>query len=279
MRVASPEIESGLVSLEKGALLFEGMKIMVQSSARCAHQPKPHFRARLSQQTESYLKMVRLGQTEVGSYIVKVLLPVEPNLSDDLFPEIQAISFDRQVSMLLASGLHCLETGVRKQIAQPSLDLFLDHISEGVNANLCDALVMIGEAIPEAEVNTEMTWAKTRPSPDLPKTARFQDDDFSYLAGASRALKAQDFGEEMELTGFFKTLSSEKRLDGGDVVFRATVGDRIRSVKLNLNPEQYQIALDAHKEYRDARIEGVVEQLGQKLVIPTVSRIELLSED
>lgn len=280
IRVDSPEVANGLISIEKGALLFDSAKAIVQSAARSADAPKAYYRSRPSQQTDNYLKTIKLGQTEVGSYIVKVLFPVVPDLQEAL-PSMEndvEVSFDRKVTTILTTGLNTLEAGIKQQLVNPSQQFFLNAISSGVNANLCDALVYIGDAIPEAIIDTDMTWARTRGRPSIKAKSCFQDDDFSYLQQASRTLREQSWGEEFTLVGNITKLSSEKRLDGGEVTLRAHVVDKRRSVKLQLNPKQYQAALKIHQDYSDVEVIGVIEQIGQTLVINDVKEITSLRD-
>ncbi len=282
LRVDSPEVAQGLITLDKGALLFESTKTLVQSAARSADSPKAYYRARATQQTDDYLKTVKLGQTERGSYIVKVMFPIIPDPQEAL-PTMEneiEVSYDRKVTMKLTEGLNSLESGIRSQIATPNLESFLDAVPNGVSANLCDALVAIGEAIPEAVIDTSMSWAKTRGRPTIKTVARFQDDDFSYLSGASRKLREQAWGEEFTLVGNITQLSSEARLDGGEVSLKAHVGEKRRSIKLHLNPQQYQEALSIHQNYYDVEVVGVIEQRGQKLFISDVKQMtRIVDED
>ncbi|MCF6314381.1 MAG: hypothetical protein L3J39_18175 [Verrucomicrobiales bacterium] len=281
IRVNGPEVAHGLISIEKGALLFAAAKAIVQSAARSADSPKAYYRSRPSQKTDDYLKTIKLGQTEVGSYIVKIIFPVVPDLQQAL-PTMEndvEISYDRKVTATLTTALNSLEEGIKQQLVNPSQQYFLDAIQQGVNANLCDALVSISNAIPEAAIDTSMTWARTRGKPTIKSKAHFQDDDFSYLQQASRTLREQAWGEEFTLVGNITKLSSADRLDGGEVTLRATVADKRRSVKLQLNPRQYQEALKIHKAYSDVEITGVIEQRGQTLVIENVKEITQLNDD
>ena len=280
LKIDSPEVEQGLITLDKGALLFDSAKTIIQSAARSADSPKTYYRSRPSQQADEYLKTVKLGQTEKGSYIVTVMLPVIPDLQKTL-PTLEneiEVPYGRKVTLQLTNALNLLEQSIQSQIASPGIQSFLDAAPSGVNANLCDALVAIGEAIPGASVDTQMTWARTRGKPTIKTTARFQDDDFSYLSSASRALREQAWGEEFILVGNITKLSSEQPLDGGEVILKATVSDKRRSVKLQLNPKQYQQAVQVHKDYSDVEVTGVVEQQGQSLVIEQVREMVPLLE-
>jgi len=281
IRVNSPEVAHGLISIEKGALLFDSAKAIVQSAARSADSPKAYYRSRPSQKTDDYLKTIKLGQTEVGSYIIKVIFPVIPDLQEAL-PTMEndiEVSFDRKVTTTLTTALNSLENGIRNQMIKPSQQYFLDAVSQGVNANLCDALVAIGTAIPEAEIDTSMTWARTRARPSIKSESRFRDDDFSYLQRASSTLREQAWGEEFTLVGNITKLSSEERLDGGEVTLKANVGDKRRSVKLCLTPDQYKQALNVHQHYSDVEVVGVIDQRGQTLVIENVKEITELNDD
>lgn len=176
------------VTLNHGIVLFDNAQKMVHAAACSALSPKAYHLARAGTQAENFLKSVKLGQTEVGSYILTIIFPVTPDLLESVDDE-SALPFERKVTRSLATGLNSLESAVRSQVAKPSLDPFLEGINQGVSANLCEALSNIGEGTAGTIMDTQITWARNRSIPKLVTKARFRDGDFSYLRSAAMRLK------------------------------------------------------------------------------------------
>ena len=225
IRLANPLFDDGEVTHDQGILLFDNAQKMVHAAARSAISPKAYHLARAGTQTEDFLKTVKLGQTEIGSYIVTIVrFPVTPDLFGGEEVE-SALPFERKVTRSLVTGLNSLQTAVRSQVSKPSLDPFLESISLGVSASLCEAISNIGERTEGTTVDTQVTWARNRNIPQLDTKARFLGGDFSYLRSAANRLKEQDWDDDLVITGQVTRIESDKVLFGGEVFIYAIVGE------------------------------------------------------
>ncbi len=278
IRLENPLFEDGEVTLDQGILLFDNAQKMVHAAARSAISPKAYHLARAGTQAEDFLKTVKLGQTEIGSYILTIVFPVTPDLLDG--QEIEAaLPFERKVTKSLASGLNSLEGAVRSQVARPSLDPFLQAIEYGVSANLCEALSNIGERTEGSTVDTQMTWARNRPTPEVNTKARFLGGDFSYLRSAAGRLKEQDWDDVILISGPVTRIESEKVLFGGEVFIYASVAESPRRVKVTLNQDQYRQANEAHLAGQNIEIGGRIQKSGRYLTIESPTSFSVLKDD
>jgi len=107
LRVVSPVSEDGSLGLEEGVTLVESAKDLVLSAARAAVSPRAYFRSRLPSAADEYMRKVRLGQTELGSYVVTVVCPVSPELqpTDLAFQQNLDEPYDRKVDPNLSWGI------------------------------------------------------------------------------------------------------------------------------------------------------------------------------
>lgn len=278
IRLANPLFDDGEVTLEQGILLFDNAQKIVQAAARSALSPKAYHLARAGTQTEDFLKKVKLGQTEIGSYILTIVFPVTPDLLSEQESE-SALPFERKVTRSLVTGLNSLETAVRSQVAKPSLDPFLESIGQGVSANLCEALSNIGEKTEGSTVDTQVTWARNRRSPELDTKARFLGGDFSYLRSAAIRLKEQDWDDNLLIAGPVTRIESEKALLGGEVFVYALVGESSRRVKVTLNQDQYKKANEAHLAGQNIEIGGKIQKAGRYLTIDAPTSFSVLEDE
>lgn len=76
VRVDSPRFHDGSIGLDDSVALFENARKMVTSAARSAYQPRAQFITGMPDQVADYVRKVRVGQTERGSYVVNILSPL-----------------------------------------------------------------------------------------------------------------------------------------------------------------------------------------------------------
>ena len=278
IRLANPLFDDGEVTLDQGILLFDNAQKIVQAAARSALSPKAYHLARAGTQAEEFLKTVKLGQTEIGSYILTIVFPVTPDLLDGEESE-SALPFERKVTRSLVTGLNALETAVRSQVAKPSLEPFLSAINLGVSANLCEAISNIGEKTNGSTVETQLTWARNRHIPELDTKTRFLGGDFSYLRSAATRLKEQDWEDDLQIIGQVTRIESEKVLFGGEVFIYGLVGESPRRVKVTLNKDQYKQANEAHLAGQNIEIGGRLQKIGKYLTIDSPTSFSVLEND
>lgn len=278
IRLENPLFDDGEVTLNHGIVLFDNAQKIVHAAARSAVSPKPYHLARPGTQAEDFLKKAKLGQTEIGSYILTIVFPVTPDLLESEGSE-SALPFERKVTRSLATGLNSLESAVRSQVAKLSLAPFLESIAQGVSANLCEALSNIGEGTEGSIVDTQITWARNRSIPELVTKARFTGGDFSYLRSAATYLKEQTWDDNLVISGPVTRIESEKVLMGGEVFVYASVGDSPRRVKVTLNKDQYKLANEAHLAGHNIEIGGILQKSGRYLTIDNPTSFCILNSE
>ena len=70
----------GSISLDQGEALVENAREMMLAGACAAVQPKPYYLRRRPEEANRFLRGLRMGQTERGSYVLTVYSPVSPGL-------------------------------------------------------------------------------------------------------------------------------------------------------------------------------------------------------
>ena len=179
---------SGSISIDKGVVLLEQSRILLRSAAYSALRPMPYFGAGGNRKEVSdYLKSVRLGQTEQGSFVINLFSPLPSSFSSHIEP------FSRRVTNTLASGLYAARQAidrVNQESRISTIASFENGIQKGVSANLCDAVgKMIGQKEP-CQIDVSVRWAFTRsPAEEHPPQISFNRADLPALQEASRILK------------------------------------------------------------------------------------------
>ena len=117
---------------------------MAFPSACAAVSPRAFYGTRKPKEAGDYIRRVRLGQTEHGSFVRTVLSEVPPKLSPSesgkLFDEDLPVPFERRVTEVLlkasAAAVHAAEEAGASGDFKP----FEEAIDAGVSGNLCGAL-------------------------------------------------------------------------------------------------------------------------------------------
>ena len=86
-------------------LLDESRKLLL-AAACSVSGPQRMFRAGRNQKAAAYIDKVRLGQTEPGSFVVNMLVPVSPSLTESEPTQLPLLEpFERRATRMLVSGL------------------------------------------------------------------------------------------------------------------------------------------------------------------------------
>jgi hypothetical protein len=272
VRVASPVAADGTLGLDEGVILFESTREIILSAARAAVSPRAYFRGSLPGPADEYLKKVRMGQTERGSYVATVVCPVSPELQNSLAEGQIEDPYDRKVTQTLARSLQHASEAARTAALTQEMAPFQKAVPYGVSSNLCEALSAMGDMIPEAQIEFGFTWARTRRQPtDALRQIILSADTLPTMREAARLLKVESWDDDFEVYGPVVSLASSDIAQGGTVIVQALLdGVGARKVQLRLNAEAYRQAVTAHESVADIRCRGRLKKEGRYLTISEV---------
>lgn len=284
VRVASGDAEGGQLSLAADVMLRDGARRALLASACSVINPVP-FHPRMSRsEADTLLSACRAGQTELGSYVVKIICPL---FAVDEEPE----PFTRRVTKHLMKVTSELVTSIERT----SVDVYLDAQADrpGLSANLCDALLRMQPRRDEdlkgdaGHLELSTTWAADPrvlpPAPaEVPSRVVIKAAYMREIEWAAQRLRpSATETREVWLVGTVETLDGTVGVDGrrsGEVHFSLLLPDsdsvRARAI---LDPEQYEVAMQAHERGRTyVRLLGVLHRGARLGRIEPLRRIELL---
>ena len=172
-RIRLPKTESGgSLPISDGARIIRESRNMLLAAACSASRPMPAFSAQDRKRAPRYVEDARLSQTERGGIVIILPSPA------------------RRAARKLASGLKAMREAADFAYRESDFAAFEKGVSDGVSANLCDAVgKMVGKRNP-LEVEISVIWALAPPPPEESGAPiRFGGDDARILAEASRFLK------------------------------------------------------------------------------------------
>ena len=255
LRIDDDDVADGTIDVASGSAVVTAARYLVWSAASSAADPRPHYPRRRPREASDYLKRVRLGQTEIGSFTVSVLCPVPPSpLQDDALHSISPTEttdpFERRVTSTLMRGLETSANLATNFTSLNSLDDLGILAYKGLSANLCDALLRTRDAVSvSGRLDINMSWSWRRPAKNTsPSNVIFKDEDFEVLEEVSRILKEFAPREEFELVGTIVKLERGEDDFYGRIVVRTFFDGGPKLVSLRLDEKVYAKAVQAHDE-------------------------------
>jgi len=265
IRVRASESTDGAVAVGDGISLMQGARDMLLAAACSLDNPRPLYRAGANREASDYMRRVRLGQTEHGSFVVTLLTPVIPpplQPSSDLDCPPDDDSSERLVTRRLADVLQAVRHATERTVGGDTL-AFYEAVENGVSANLCESLATLIEPFPTLDVG--LTWARTRPMPTARNVIRFANDDAPIIREAARSFRDREPQPDVRLFGFVQRLRRDEAETDGTITLHASVdGREARSVTAVLDPYDYERALQAHRDKAPVVAEGDLKRAGQR---------------
>jgi hypothetical protein len=253
LNVGGEDVSGGMLPMANATGLIDGVRRALLSSA-CSVINKVKHHPRMSRSVaDDFLQVCKMGQTEIGSYVVKVVCPLtemeEPPILQNEEP------FARATTVGLLHG--CQK--IVQSIEQDQVDKMLedDEKNPAVTSNLCDALLRMHAARDNADLAIDISWA-AMPKLKIPSVvpvASFKPEYFRIVEDIRRQLRPQKEQEEQALLfGTVETLNGDVGEDGrrsGEVVFALLLPDEeVVRARGNLNADDYETAVNAHEKGR-----------------------------
>ena len=279
IRVRAAEGDEGAVPLSNGLDLLRGAHDMMLAAACSLDSPRALYRAGSNREAGDYVRRIRLGQTEHGSFTVTLLTPVvsppmQPALARDWGPEDAPL--ERRMTRRLVDALEAARTATERTVGGAA-DAFFEAVGSGVSANLCDALVTLIEPFPGLDVS--VTWARTLPRRTARETARFARADAPILREAARSFRSQEPRPDERLFGFAQRLKRSEAETEGTIVLWASVDGRNQSVTANLEPFDYERALQAHQDRAPVVMQGDLVRTGQRWRLLNAEVVDIIRDE
>ena len=248
----------GSIPIDDGVVLVQQSRSLLVAAARSALEPRALHSYRPPDVVREYLRQVRLGQSERGSYVVTLLSPIGADAAAagriNRLPV--GYPFARRAVTTLAVALEAArETAERTAAGQAHVNSFLETVQRGVSANLCDALVKIAGR-QQRGFSVTFGWAPVEPVHGLAVTIDFEDRVIPVLSQAAELMRtAEEYGHGL-VQGQVVRLQRQSDRGPGRVVVRGFVGQGPRRVAIDLDAEAYDQAILAHQQGLRIAVEG-----------------------
>jgi hypothetical protein len=279
VRVGAPRgDEDGSVALDAGVNIVVHARDMLLAAACAARAPQRFYRAGANKEAIDYMRRVKLGQTEHGSFVVTLLAPVPPLLQPPLDPswmDFDDEPMERKVTRRLMDALEASRSAAEKALAGDAA-AFENAVASGVSANLCEAVATIIEQSNGVDIG--LTWARTRPAPEMVRRVSFSGSDAEILKEAARMFRLKHPKPDETLFATVHKLKRDQEEIEGVVTLRAMIDDKSQSVTAVLDQANYSIAIQAHKSRTPVIVKGDLEHVGHRWQM-TNAAMRLFTDD
>lgn len=185
--------DQGSVPLDEGIAMISQAREMLLAAACATKAEQGTFRAGADCEADNYMKRVRLGQAEPGSFVVRLMAPVPPRLQlahDESWESIADELFEWQVTRRLAQALAALRDVADQTRSCEGGQALEDAVDEGVSANFCEAVAGLIDQSGGLELS--VTWARARPTPQPQTSVLFAEGDAGAIKEAAQTIRAKE---------------------------------------------------------------------------------------
>lgn len=269
---------NGTIQVDEGVSLVERARDIMLAAACAATGPKAVFQSRKPARAVKYMKNVRLGQTEVGSFVVALHSPVTPALQQVL-PETEPGDdlFERTVTKTLARSLVALSDAAQSAATTGEFKPFEDAKSIGVSANLCEAVTGFYDATKAKELSVRLSWAPVRPidEPDVPTCVVIPSDMAPVIKEASGLFRKSNPEKDAQVRGYVVRLEREEGQATGFATIFGSTDAGYRKIRFELMGTDYDVAINAHRDGLPLKVIGELRKERRGYQLHGVRAIEV----
>lgn len=258
LRVESERVVSGTVPLTDRLAMGQATRQMLLAAAHSEIAPQSFFPRMARRDAMDLLASVREGQSQRGSYVSRIIVPVGPSLDEAAAAEVP---FGRCVVRRLMQAL----ATVRDVRALGQWEPLLDKAKDGVSANLLAALAAFEPTVGRGQLDISVSWSRGRLAPqDAVARVAFPEASLDGLKDVAESLRNRAETPQFELVGDITRLAAEDASAGGKIVIEPTEeASELDRVQVTLAANDYQAAVTAHRDGRPVRVSGTLAKSGR----------------
>ncbi len=280
IRIADPESVNGTLPIEDNVQIAQKTRDLMIAAACAATDRRPVWHTRKPAQAMEYVRKVRIGQSERGSYIITVISRVTPSLDTQAHTLFEEEPYERRVTLSLVEALHALDQAAERAAMTQKMDAFDEAVAKGVSANLCDAVAGLwGGDEGQRTMEFSFTCSPARPTnPTLPAKVTFPADRIPLIREAGRLMRERAPVTGFELNGPVVKLERPDGTPTGRVTVVGLVDGRQARVMVELMDAEYQIAIQAHRLGKSIRCNGTLKREGRVFALHNAQEVAIEDE-
>jgi hypothetical protein len=281
LRRDTPDV-SGLIDWIGGNEMVESARGFLVASAKATSKPRRRFANADTTIAEEYLAACRMGQTQVGSYVVTALTPSHGSFATSRSTKSDAkkgpIFQGRDITDTLIRALEASKEAIHESRTGAQPEILETYVPHGVSLELVRALRQLVSEHVESSVSVEVQHEPTliEQAATTVHEFVFSPDDAPVLDQAAQYFEESPAPRAVSLSGEVVLLKNSARAAEHQIKLSSRVNGAPRMVSVTLTPEQYELALKAHQDQVRLSIRGEVElrQRGASIDVAEYVQVE-----
>ncbi|WP_048379432.1 hypothetical protein [Corynebacterium renale] len=260
-----PAVRNGVVDWRMGTRLLKGLGEVLKSGARVSQDPKRWYQRSNHVIADNYLDSCLMGQTEVGSYVVKAFVPANVALSMSNSAKMKKNSqvSSREVTETVFASVQATKDVLEEFRKDKNPDAFGWAVTQGVSVEMLSAFQdLIGQDDTEISVEFIETGADEPSLEPYRGAVVLQPTLIEAVEVGIATLKAAPQPTKMVVAG--EVIGLMRKWDAPDsrrIKMRGAGRDRrTRVFTVHLNASDYDKALEAHGRGVLLEVSGVAEK-------------------
>jgi hypothetical protein len=254
-----PATPSGTIPLIDVVDVARGITDLMYSAAHAATIDGPMLvqpKAR-PPQVHTFVRSVRLAAPRAGSFVFSAQVPVVVG-SGSGSGSGETVPFNRRVVRRLHQAVAATHEAAVTALRYDATAPFADRARDGVSANLCQAIALVGRHQP---FDLRFAWARAMPTRVDVANFSFDNRLIDVVRAAADELPHLVTQPEVVLTATVVRLDRSRRGEG-----RVTLRGRLErqsgftpdvTLSATLPPDLYEVAVAAHRDVREVRVVGI----------------------
>lgn len=279
----APESRLGFVPFLKGISLFDAALRAISTATYDVVKPEK-FHLRMSNPTaDAYVESCRMGQTEVGSFVVPCICPVDPAsqmpvaAGEETIVEEQP-AFGRQVTRRVVQSVVQIQEFIKADQVNRLVDPTPGDLT--ISGNFFESLMAFPVEDQAASLYISTKWDKTIPQPTGPDRVEVRYDMFEVIEDVARQLRPRKTTREDRFIAKVVTLRGEPNADEqmeGEVVLLLFHQEAGVKARVWLSAPDYAVAGQAHMQNGYVSLTGVLSKLRKTFQIEHYTNFAILN--
>ena len=226
-------------NLAEGRSVLRGAYSAFRTLAQFVQRgPRPLYNGRLASKVAEYMNQLRLGHSEVGSFVYTLMSPVEVRFSTQ--EEMWNDDLPRKVTIAFEDTLVAMKAGVLEALASDSDDPLTNRIESGVSSNMLRAISDILAQDEEVAFSIEFSQRAKRSS-RLGAGLTFPSGSREIIQSAAKSLGERATLNDIQVEGYVKQIDVTEPQERYGVKILALVDGRNRTVTAEFGREDWDV--------------------------------------
>lgn len=245
-----------------------GMKALLSSSATTELTDNRSFQRTLKEAI-SFAEQCRFGHTFKSSFGFVIESPVGVN-DTPTFPAIEDnLPLGRRVVERISTGLHYIESA-----SKSGDESFITKEESGLSSNMCEAIADLLEGTEVSSIKFDIdlsTEWKSTLSDEGPRHFRIAQNDIEIIRAGAKSLRSEEVPASETIYGRIRSVGTdgdpsnltEDKAKREIELNWVNADDKLVHVKMLVSPEEYLLALEAHKNGKIVTVRGLLPSTGK----------------